>query len=74
MDVEREDIFQNLSSSDLAFLINSIELSVAFADRSGKICWFSDKFRELFPQVQSNSSIESITPVKKPFSISFLEI
>ena len=61
MDVEKEDIFQNLSSSDIISLINSIEPSVAFADGSGKICWFSDKFRELFPEVQTNSSIESIT-------------
>jgi len=67
MDVEKEDFFQNLSSSDLASLINSIEASVAFADKSGKICWFSDKFREQFPKVQPYSSIELIFDFPEEF-------
>ena len=67
MDVEKEDIFQSLSSSDLASVFNSIESPLAFADKSGKICWFSDKFKELFPQVQTNSSIESILDLSEDF-------
>lgn len=67
MDVEKEDIFQNLSSSDIASLINLVEPSVAFIDKSGKICWFSDNFKELFSQVQIDSSIETIIALPEEF-------
>ena len=67
MDVEKEDIFQSLSSSDLASVFNSIDSPLALADKSGKICWFSDNFRERFPRVQSNSSIESILDLSDDF-------
>ncbi len=60
MDPGQEDIFRNLTSSDLSSLINLIDQPVAFTDNSGKLLWYSNKFKELFPAAEQNFSIESI--------------
>jgi signal transduction histidine kinase/CheY-like chemotaxis protein len=60
MDAGQEDIFRNLTSSDFFSFIKSIEQPVAFTDEHGKVCWFSDKFKDLYPKTKLQSSLISI--------------